>query len=132
MDKLRKILLVDDDNINNFINKVLLEKMKIAEEITVANNAAEGIKCLVDSCFTHKISPELILLDLNMPGMDGFDFINTYHSFNFNNKRDVTIAILSTSTHYRDKERMSELGIHSFITKPLTEDKVRTFIRKTA
>lgn len=128
MNKLRKILLVDDDSINNFINKILLQKMRIAEEIMIAHNAAEGIKYLVDHCFMTRIAPELILLDINMPGMDGFDFIRAYNALDFTNKKDVTLAVLSTSSHYKDKERMEDLGICHFISKPLTEEKVMGFV----
>jgi CheY-like chemotaxis protein len=67
--KLNTILLVDDDPINNFINQRLLEKMNIAGEVKVVMNGVEGIKCLHDHCFKTSISPDLILLDINMPIM---------------------------------------------------------------
>jgi CheY-like chemotaxis protein len=127
-ERLKTILIVDDDSITNFINKRLLEKMKIADEVKVVNNGAEGVKCLYDHCFMSNKSPELILLDINMPVMDGFEFLRTFHSINFKNKEDVKIAVLTTSSHTKDKEKIEQLGVKCFVNKPLTEEKVRSFL----
>jgi CheY-like chemotaxis protein len=125
---IKTILLVDDDPITNFINLSLIKKMKITDEVKVVTNGEEGLKCLDDHCFKDSLSPELILLDINMPVMDGFEFLTSYNSINFKNKDNVVIAILTSSSHPRDMERMKDLGINFFITKPLTEEKIKAFI----
>src|SRR5688572_25251165 len=102
--------------------------MKIADEVTVVNNGEEGVKCLYDHCFKTSLSPELILLDINMPVMDGFEFINAFNAIDFKNKDQVKIAILTTSSHSIDKERIAKLGVKCFVNKPLTEDKVNNFL----
>lgn len=127
-ERLKTILIVDDDAITNFINKRLLEKMNIADEVKVVINGAEGVKCLYDHCFESNRSPELILLDINMPVMDGFEFLKTFHSLDFRNKQEVKIAVLTTSSHTKDREKMEQLGVKCFVNKPLTEDKVRSFL----
>lgn len=129
MNKFKTILLVDDDSINNFINRKLLEKMEVAEEIKIVNNGEEGIKCLYDHCFKTKMSPELILLDINMPVMDGFEFISTFNELQFQNKNQVTIAVLTTSSNPKDRDKMERLGVKNYLSKPLTEIKIREFFR---
>jgi CheY-like chemotaxis protein len=129
MNKIKTILLVDDDSINNFINRKLLEKMEVAEEIKIVNNGEEGIKCLYDHCFETKMSPELILLDINMPVMDGFEFITTFNELQFQNKSEVTIAVLTTSSNPKDRDKMERLGVKNYLSKPLTEIKIREFLR---
>ena len=126
--KLKTILLVDDDPITNFINQRLLEKMNIAEEVKVVTNGVEGVKCLRDHCFKTSISPDLILLDINMPIMDGFEFLEVFNSLDFKNKEEVVIAVLTTSTNSHDMEKIEKLGIKCFINKPLTEEKMRDFL----
>jgi CheY-like chemotaxis protein len=127
-ERLKTILIVDDDAITNFINKRLLEKMKIADEVKVVTNGAEGVRCLNDHCFESNLSPELILLDINMPVMDGFEFLRAFHSLDFKNKDEVQIAVLTTSSHLKDKEKIEQLGIKCFVNKPLTEEKVKNFL----
>jgi CheY-like chemotaxis protein len=126
--KLKTILLVDDDPITNFINERLLTKMKLADEVKTVINGEEGVKCLHDHCFKTKISPELILLDINMPIMNGFEFLEAYKFIEFINKEEIVIAVLTTSENSEDKRRMAELGIKCFVNKPLTEQKINDFL----
>jgi CheY-like chemotaxis protein len=128
--KMKTILLVDDDPITNFINLRLIKKMKITDEVKAVTNGEEGLKCLDDHCFKGSHSPELILLDINMPVMDGFEFLTAYNSMNFKNKDNVVIAILTSSSHPKDKKRMEDLGIFFFVNKPLTEEKIRECINQ--
>ena len=126
--KLNTILLVDDDPITNFINHHLLEKMEIADDIKIVTNGKEGVKCLNDHCFKTSISPDLILLDINMPIMDGFEFLAAFNALDFKNKKEVAIIILTTSSHEKDREKMKKLGIKCFLNKPLTEEKIRKLL----
>jgi CheY-like chemotaxis protein len=128
MRTIKSILIVDDDDINNFINERLLHKLQIADEITVTNNGSDGIKCLQDHCFKSALSPELIFLDINMPVMDGFEFLKEFHKIEFRNKDQVTIAVLTTSSDVRDKEKMEQLGVKHYLNKPLTEEKILKFM----
>jgi CheY-like chemotaxis protein len=120
---------VDDDPITNFLQERVLKNMELAEEIRVVNNGEDGIKCLNEHfCFKSKRAPDIILLDINMPVMDGFEFLKTFNSLDFENKDNVVIAVLSTSTNEQDLSKMEVLGIHHYITKPLTEEKVNEFL----
>jgi CheY-like chemotaxis protein len=122
------VLLVDDDGTTNFINHRLLKKLKITENIQSAVNGDKAIQFITQYAFqNNNFCPELILLDLNMPGADGFDFLNSFAAMNFSNKNKVKLIILTTSTHSKDLEivKSAELG---YINKPLTEEKLLTIL----
>lgn len=129
MHKLRHILLVDDDTINNFINEKLLKKLNSADKITVALNGEEAIKFLDNiNSDDENDYPDLILLDINMPVMDGFEFLEKYKNLDFPNKQSVIIVMLTTSTNPNDTEKLNKSGISGYINKPLTEEKITGLI----
>ena len=126
MQKLNHILLVDDDTINNFINEKLLKKLDCANRISVKLNGEEALNFLREECIPNpELCPELILLDINMPVMDGFEFLERYKTLNFPNKGSVIIVMLTTSTNPNDTERLNKAGISGYINKPLTEEKIK-------
>jgi CheY-like chemotaxis protein len=128
MSLIKTILVVDDDKINNYITERLLKKMKIADEVTIVANGEEGVQCLKEHCFKSSMSPELILLDINMPVMNGFEFLEAFNKLDFKNKSAVTIVALSSSVNANDQERMKNLGVRYYVDKPLTEEKVETLL----
>lgn len=130
MNKIRTILLIDDDFITNFINKKLLDRLNIAEEVKIVVNAPQGLNCLEGNCFKTRKNPQIIFLDINMPGMDGFDFVKTFNEKQFQNKDKVKICVLTTSTNNDDFVKMEELGVKYFLNKPLTKEKIEDFLRK--
>jgi CheY-like chemotaxis protein len=122
----KSVLIIDDDEVNNYINERLLIKLNVADEISIARNGEEGIKCLIEHCTT--ICPDLILLDINMPVMDGFEFLEKFQLINFENKHQVIVAVLTTSSDIRDKQRMESYGVVHYLNKPLTEQAILKFI----
>src|SRR6478735_15773 len=99
MKKIDKILLVDNDSVNNYLNTRLLKKLEIANEINVALNGKEAINHInkSNSC------PELILLDINMPVMDGFEFLNSYKT---HTSSEPVIVVLTTSSNEKDIDKL--------------------------
>lgn len=77
MPKLSCVLLVDDDPTTNFLNKLLLQRMEVAEQLLVAENGREALRTLTQTCLLAEapVCPALILLDVNMPIMNGFAFL---------------------------------------------------------
>ena len=75
MDKYKKILLVDDDETSNFLNELLIKGMDIVEEVSIASNGQEALNYLENESGSF---PQLIFLDLNMPVMDGFEFLEAF------------------------------------------------------
>ncbi len=124
MKKIDKILLVDNDSVNNFLNARLLKKLEIANEINVALNGKEAINHLnkSDSC------PELILLDINMPVMDGFEFLNSYKT---HTSSDPVIVVLTTSSNENDIRKLeNHPSVMGYLNKPLTAEKINLVMEK--
>jgi CheY-like chemotaxis protein len=125
MEKLNCILLVDDDKVNNFISTRILKKLDICKNIRTCLDGEEALLYLTKHCGTFDSNyPDLILLDNNMPEMNGMEFLESFNKINFNSSHAVKIVVLTASSSPRDEERLKSYGIHGFIQKPLTEEKL--------
>ncbi|HTF80359.1 MAG TPA: response regulator [Cytophagales bacterium] len=129
MDRLQSVLLIDDDEINNFLNKRLLHKLGIAHEVKVVMNGAEGIKYIEKISNDGRQCPELILLDINMPVMNGFEFLEAYDKLSFENKEKVVLVVLTTSTNFDDMQMLKNLKAKELLNKPLTEEKIMYIVK---
>lgn len=130
MPMIDSILLIDDDDVNNYINARLLKKLAITENVNVSVNGEEALKYL------HRVNsdasefPDLILLDINMPVMDGFEFLQQFSSINFTPKEPVVI-MLTTSSNEKDMGQIAFYPrVAGFLNKPLTEEKMQTIVQQ--
>jgi CheY-like chemotaxis protein len=125
MRKLKRILLVDDDEVANFLSHKLLKRLDISEEVIVLFDGLEALTYVQQHCLSgegHSPCVDLILLDLNMPLMDGFEFLEQFERLPI--QQEVAVCILSSSSHERDIDRAAAFNVKGFISKPLTEEKV--------
>ena len=126
--KLNCVLLVDDDFATNFINKKIIQKANITEHIQVALNGKEALDYLCnkgkfESTDSEFPKPQLILLDINMPVMDGWEFIEAYKSLDLTNKGNIAIVMLSSSFNPADKAKAESISeIAAFKQKPMSKD----------
>jgi len=119
MNKL-KILLIEDDLIEKMKFQKVIENLKVEINLTTKDNGQEGLEYLNDGDY-----PSLILLDLNMPEMNGIEFLR--HMYNSTQLKHIPVVILSTSENSKDLKKCYELGIAGYIIKPLRyEDYVQT------
>lgn len=110
-------LLIDDNYIDNFVTSRLLESCKFAESVVVRQSSAEAIELLRDGSLT----PDVIFLDLRMPVMDGFQFLQEYEKLDIN-KDNIKVFMLSSSLDPADLRRSnSNKYITQFVHKPLTK-----------
>lgn len=123
MDKLPSILLVDDDSTTNFLNELLLKSLGVADQLLIAQNGREALTAL------SQASPALILLDVNMPVMNGIEFLEAYVQLPQAQRQAIVVVMLTTSLHSRDLERVQELPIAGLVNKPLTREKVDTILQ---
>ena len=131
MQKLACVLLVDDDPTANYLNQLLLKRLGVAEQVLVALNGKEALDLLHVHCQTpFASSPVLILLDVKMPVMDGFAFLEAYELLPAAQRQAITIVMLTTSLHPRDVERVQQLNIGGFLNKPLNREKVDGILLK--
>ena len=124
------VLLIDDDDTTNFLNKRLLEEMGVAKEIIVSNNGKEAIEYLTEACVdnadTDKKCPNLIFLDIKMPVMDGFSFLDEYQRRNLDTKNHVIIMMLTSSASFYDLERLKNYSrVKKHYSKTLTRHDVQ-------
>jgi CheY-like chemotaxis protein len=109
-------LLVDDNYIDNFVTRRLLESSNFAEKIIVSESPTDAIRQLSDGT----IKPNVIFLDIRMPLMTGFEFLDAFDKLNID-KADIKIFLLSSSFDPTDIKRSSDNKyITHFIHKPLT------------
>ncbi|WP_192349084.1 response regulator [Algoriphagus sp. Y33] len=120
------IFLVDDDPINNLINKRLLGKVDLAENIVEFLEGAEALVKLNDIDPTQSI---LIFLDINMPVLNGWEFLDRYQEL-YSDRSDK-IVILSSSIDYQDRLKAKEYqAVSGFLEKPLTLEKIKIQMEK--
>ena len=130
MPKLRCVLLVDDDPTANYLNRKLLEKLAIADHVRVALNGLEALAVLAAECPEAGPScPALIFLDINMPLMDGFEFLEAYQQLPLAQQQAMVIVMLTTSVHPRDLQRLETLPVAGFLSKPLNPAKVHDILQ---
>ncbi|WP_421763491.1 response regulator [Ekhidna sp.] len=120
MEKFRKVLLVDDDDIVNSINTVIIKHARFADEVEAINNVPNAIDFLSRTKNSEN-KPDIIFLDLNMPGLDGWDFMDEFEKLEMNGATKV--IMLTSSISAKDEERAAaSKQITAFISKPLSPE----------
>ncbi|MFL5747475.1 MAG: response regulator [Niastella sp.] len=116
---INKILLVDDDATANYLSKELLESLHAANEIETAENCLRALELIRQSDCA-----DVIFLDIKMPGIDGFDFLERLKKLSLEKK--IKVVMLTSSVRPEDKLRaFSYKAVIDYLEKPLTPDKVQ-------
>jgi CheY-like chemotaxis protein len=122
------VLVVEDDPVCSMLAQKVLKLIGLDKQLYTANNGREALE-IFNRCFCGEIGlPDLILLDLNMPIMDGFQFIQAYEKLQFPHKEKVLIVITTCSVDDHDIERAKELGIKYYLEKPISELVLKSII----
>ncbi len=107
--------MVEDDELDIISVERSLKKMDSEYELHTAYNGIEALSILKDA--NEKLVPDVILLDLNMPKMNGIEFLKALR--NDDELKHLRVFIMTTSTENPDRQRTEELGISGYIIKPL-------------
>jgi CheY-like chemotaxis protein len=117
------VMLVDDNDTDNFINKRIIELTGFAYRIEIKNSGKSALEYLESVKNDAGNLPDLIFLDINMPIVDGFVFLYEFEKFTEKIKDKCKIVILSSSDNQRDIDNIvNNRLVVKFITKPLSEE----------
>lgn len=120
---LNRILLVDDDTVTNLMHKRQIARFELAKDVDVATDGLAALDYLTAREETGASQPELVLLDINMPRMNGFEFLAAYAALPENLHESQSIVMVSTSTLRQDRQRAeSEAFVKSYEIKPLSNE----------
>ena len=121
MIQLNCIMLIDDNKIDNFFHERVIKKANAAKTIVSVESGQEALDYL--KTVNGHPRPDLIFLDINMPGMNGWEFLEQYKQLDKSLQSGMVVVMLSTSQNPDDKEMAKTHGILSdFKTKPLTKE----------
>lgn len=123
---MKTVLLVEDESTFQMIGKILLRTIGLPPENFFSAQTGREALALLDKLDAEgKPLPELILLDVYMPVMDGFGFMEEYNKRDYPGKQHVSIVALTSSLNPQHMETMKQLGVVKYMSKPLEEGKIR-------
>ena len=128
---LNHIVLVDDNETTSFLNNRLLGRLAVADQISTFSRADEAFEQLWGGeSGGIKPTPDLVFVDLKMPGISGFEFLELYNALPQLVQDRTVMAVLTTSMHGADTARVAQYPNVEYLTKPLTEEKMQKLLEK--
>ncbi|KQC02653.1 response regulator [Pedobacter sp. Hv1] len=122
------LLVIDDDDINIFIIKKIVEKTGFDIDMVAKSNGQQAIDYLSETITAEKTLPNLVLIDINMPVMNGWEFVEAYQTLGI--EQNVDLYILSSSVYENDIERTKSYStVKGFISKPLSIERLSELIK---
>lgn len=133
MKKIKRACVIDDDPIYTYWTKKIMDELQFSEDILIFENGQDAIEGLKKITQRGEKLPKVILLDINMPIMDGWDFLEDFVKLPNNNKDKVYVYIVSSSVAQQDLERVKEFDVvHNYILKPLTHRELSEILKSVA
>ena len=124
MKRYKSIMLIDDDDIMNYLHVIHLQDASLADEIIIEESSVKAL----DKLLNGEVKPEVIFLDINMPKMNGWEFLEQY-SKKFK-PEDIQIVIVSASIRPQDREKaVDHPYVIDFVEKPM-DDAIIEDLRK--
>lgn len=129
--KLKNVLLIDDSESDNFYHERKIRKMGITDNIHICYSGQEALDFLKSELEGIHPQPTLIFLDINMPGMNGWEFLEEYEKLELAQQGEVVLTMLSNSIDERDRARSHEFEtVQGFYSKPLNEEYLISILKK--
>lgn len=126
--KYRTVMLIDDNEIDNLINQKMIEAASIAENIythTGAKSAIEFLRNMEKLDVAGEVLPDVIFLDIDMPLMDGFQFLDEFEKLSEVTKKKCRIVMLTSSINPQDFNRSKKYdNVKLYLNKPLSHDSI--------
>ncbi|WNH10485.1 response regulator [Thalassobellus suaedae] len=131
MNKIKNLTLVDDDDVFVLLTKIAIKKTNLVDQIMVFSNGLDALIFLKEMKNNEDALPEIIFLDLSMPIMDGWQFLEEFSKLHPELAKKVTIYICSSSISPRDILRAKTINeVSDYIIKPITKDKLEDIIHR--
>ncbi|MES2331647.1 MAG: response regulator [Bacteroidota bacterium] len=119
------VCLIDDDNIYQYTARVILESTGLAKSIQSFYNGSDALTYLKEpGNFVSETLPDVIFLDINMPIMDGWEFLEEYNKFSGNLPKPIAIYMVSSSVNSSDMQKSrSYKAVSDYLVKPVSRSK---------
>ena len=117
----KKVMVIDDNQIDRYIIETVIKKAGFAEEVISRESARSALKYLEEYANNHEALPQVIFLDINMPAMDGWEFLTQYKMLTKKATKTIVIVMLTTSLNPDDEMKSKEIKeVYGYRNKPLT------------
>ncbi len=126
------VLLIDDDAIYQFVSRKTLEATGNASKIEICSNGEEAIRYLETNVSNPAELPDVIFLDVNMPVMNGWEFLDAYQVLKPSIQKDIHVFLVTSSMNDEDKEFSRRFNcVEDYIVKPLNREKISELLSHT-
>ena len=128
--KISTVLLIDDNPADNYIHRIELEDSGLVETIVEQTSGAGALEYLSTADAGGSFpQPELVFLDINMPAMNGWEFLQHYEKLPKDQLAKMVVVMLTTSLNPVDEKRAKSIGVlGQFMNKPLTQEAIKQVI----
>jgi CheY-like chemotaxis protein len=128
------VLLIDDDSTSLYLSELMIKRNHFSSHTHSITDCTLAIDFIEEHCSdaippTEIDCPDLIFLDINMPGMNGFDFLETLRASNKYAEAKFKVFMLTSSDNNKDIEKANTLGVDGYINKPLTASKLLSIVQ---
>ena len=131
MEQIKKVLLIDDDTVTNMMHQRIINKSGRAQETLVATDGLAALEILEQHISDNETLPELIFLDINMPRMGGFEFLEEFEGRGIGANGQKIIVMLSTSLMKSDHDRaQADPNVHCFANKMIGPEEFLGFVEE--
>jgi response regulator of citrate/malate metabolism len=121
--KIKNILLIDDSEMDNYISEFIITKSNRVEKINIFNSPIEALEYIGMLQSNHEKFPDVIFLDINMPDMDGFGFLDEFSKFSENLIKETSVFMLTSSSNPNDIKRALKYPVvKKYFIKPFSKD----------
>ncbi|NRR92644.1 response regulator [Winogradskyella undariae] len=123
------ICVIDDDDIYQFTITKILESIKLSKKILLFSDGEEALDFMVNNLYNDDVLPDVIFLDINMPIMDGFQFMEEYVEIKHKLNKKIVIYMVSSSVDPVDIAKAKEISdVSDYIIKPIKAGQLRTIM----
>jgi CheY-like chemotaxis protein len=127
----KRILIIDSDKQLNKINESVLTTSGIVKELHITGNGQEALDYFRSRVENNYSLPQIVILDLHLPVLNGFDFIDEFGKLDFPGKSDIELVVFTYSSSLKDKQRALSKGVHHYLPKPYLLRNLRDIVSNT-